>query len=116
MLVLSQAACSGTFPSRSAVTMGKWDFFSFSCVGGRDQSMWCSVSLIIMTWLFCYAMVSEWWMRIETLNFVLPGSWSLWSWTELSLDESVDLTAVHACGCIFVCGCACVRVIARQKM
>lgn len=36
-------------------------------------------------------------MKIETLNFVSLGSSSLWSWTELSLDESVDLTAVHAC-------------------
>lgn len=42
-------------------------------------------------------------MRIETLNFVSLGSSSLWSWTELSLDESADLTAVHACGFIFVC-------------
>ena len=32
---------------------------SFSCVGGRDRSMWCSVSLIKMTWLFCHAIVSQ---------------------------------------------------------
>lgn len=46
-------------------------------------------------------------MRIETLNVVSLGSSSPWSWTELSLDESVDLTAVCACGCI-VCACVCV--------
>ena len=45
--------------SLSAVTEGNGIFFSFSCVGGRDQSMWCCVSLIKMTWLFCHAMVSQ---------------------------------------------------------
>lgn len=46
-------------------------------------------------------------MRIETLNFVSLGSSSLRSWTALSLDESVDLTAVHACGFKRVCVCVC---------
>ena len=49
-------------------------------------------------------------MRIEILNFVSLGSSSLWSWTELSLDESADLTAVHASGRKFVSVCASVCV------
>lgn len=32
--------------------------FSFSCFGGKDQSMWCSVSLIKMSWLYCLATAS----------------------------------------------------------
>lgn len=55
-------------------------------------------------------------MRIETLNFVSLGSSSLWSWTELSLDESVDLTAVCAWGCtMLVSVCICVCVCAAKK-
>lgn len=57
--------------------------------------------------------VSERWMRIEILNFVSLGSSSLWSWTELSLDESADLTAVHASGRKFVSVRASVCVCAR---
>ena len=62
-------------------------------------------------------------MRIEILNFVSLGSSSLWSWTELSLDESADLTAVHASGrkfvsvcasvCVCMCVCVCVRALAK---
>lgn len=54
-------------------------------------------------------------MRIETLNFVSLGSSSLWSWTELSLDESVILTALCAFGCMFVCSSVFVCTAKKKK-
>lgn len=87
--------------SLSAVTKGI-GIFLFSCVGGRDQGMWCSVSLIKMTWLFCSAMVSQrggWQLKhLILFHLVLP----LRSWTQPKLDEAADLTAGHACVCICV--------------